>query len=240
MQQRIYTAASGKGGVGKSTIAYELAQLTNSVLVDFEWDGAGVSYTWGYNPDTRTRDPLLDALERGRTPRPLTGRGVKPDLVPGSEFLQDIDLAAEEFGERIVGWATEWGRSVVVDTHPGASPAANGAMAESNVIILPTTPDLKDLRGAERMVHAMADYPIIVVPNKIPRVPSKSTIAALERIVEGTQIPIGPPIPHGGVSISQRKKRMALTGDTRPSMKIQPAIEQFRKLAKMVEEYGND
>lgn len=239
-QQRIYTVASHKGGVGKTTIAYELAQVTGSVLVDFEWDGGGASGTWGYNPDTRSNDALMNALDRDRPPRPLTGKGVKPDLVPGSLYLPEAGLEAEDFGHRLVQWAQEWGRSIVVDTHPGASPSANGAMSESHVIVVPTPLMIKDLAGTERMVRAMLDFPIIIVPNKIPPIPPKDGIDRLTRIVEGTNIRVGPIISDGGRAINLRKKRMAMTADHPPAKRIAHIVAQFQKLAHTVEEYGNE
>lgn len=239
-QPRICTVASHKGGVGKSTLAYEIAQLTGSVLVDFEWDGGGVSTTWGYNPDARTSDPLMHALERDRTPRVLSGKGTKPDLVPGSPFLQDSGLEAEDFGARLVAWAREWDRNVVIDTHPGANPPANGAMSESHVIVVPTPLRTKDLAGTERMVRAMLDYPLLVVPNVVPPIPPKIPIQRLTTIVEGTNVRVGPIISDGGRWIHGRNRRMAISADTPPSKRLAPIVEQLRALARTVEEYGND
>ena len=65
----ICVVASRKGGVGKSTVAYELAAVLDAVLLDLEWDGGGVSSTWGYRHEGRATDALLSAIERDRTPR---------------------------------------------------------------------------------------------------------------------------------------------------------------------------
>lgn len=40
MSRRIITVASWKGGVGKTTLAYEVAYQTGAVLVDLDWEGS--------------------------------------------------------------------------------------------------------------------------------------------------------------------------------------------------------
>ena len=62
---RIVTVAAAKGGVGKTTLAYELAAALSGVLVDLDWDAGGATRMWGHDPTRAARAPLLDALERG-------------------------------------------------------------------------------------------------------------------------------------------------------------------------------
>src|SRR5919202_6273188 len=76
---KIVSVHSRKGGVGKTTIAYELAWLLGGVLVDLEWDDGGATRAWGYNHEDRVSAPMVEALERGRTPRPIVGHR-KPAL----------------------------------------------------------------------------------------------------------------------------------------------------------------
>ncbi len=70
---KVLVVASPKGGVGKTTLAYELAYLLDAVLLDLEWDGGSASRRWGYRPGYEATDPLFDALEKRRTPRPRRG-----------------------------------------------------------------------------------------------------------------------------------------------------------------------
>src|SRR5450759_5702165 len=68
---KIVTIAAYKGGVGKTTLALELAYLLDAPLVDVDWDRGGATRRWGYQP-TET-SPLLSALERGSVPRQRRG-----------------------------------------------------------------------------------------------------------------------------------------------------------------------
>src|ERR687885_388341 len=121
----VITVAAAKGGVGKTTLAYELAAAMDGVLVDFDWDLGGATRMWGYDARTYRRAPLLDAFEagpEGKPPAPRT-RPHQPALVPSHR-----DLAASSIDESLVAdcldaWMTAWeDRIVVVDTHPGANP----------------------------------------------------------------------------------------------------------------------
>ena len=83
MSTKFVVCHSRKGGVGKTTLAYELAWLLGAPLVDLEWEGGSASRKWGYRYEDRTSSSLLAAFERGTPPRLLRGFN-KPDLVPGT------------------------------------------------------------------------------------------------------------------------------------------------------------
>jgi len=89
-----------QGGVGKTTLAYELAYLLEAPLVDLDWDRGGATRQWGYRHEERLRAPLLDALERGGIPRPV--RGIrKPNLVPSHPDFADNQPAAEDMADAL-------------------------------------------------------------------------------------------------------------------------------------------
>jgi chromosome partitioning protein len=232
---KIFTVGSRKGGVGKSTLAYELAYVLGAVLVDFEWDGDSVSRRWGYRHEDRVTDGLMTALERGRVPRPLKGFR-KPDLVPGSPVLLDAALSADEFADAVLKWAEEWGRDVVVDTHPGASEAAHGAMSVSDIICAPTGLKTGDLNGTEQMVREMPDYPLVIEPNMVRRVPPAAEIRRLAAIVEGTPVRVAPPIPFA-TAIETRKKRLAMTAENPPPKALQRVVAAYGELGDFVKGY---
>lgn len=237
METRVFTVGSRKGGVGKTTLAYELASLRGAVLVDFEWDGSSVSRRWGYRHEDRVRDSLLDALERGRTPRPLLGKGHKADLVPGSPHLVDAGLSLDDYADALQRWAGEWGRDLVVDTHPGASEPAHGAMAASSAIIVPTTLRVDDLNGTEQMLQDLADYPLVVVPNMVRRVPPRAEIIRLAAITKG-RAAVAPPLPYA-TAIERRKKRIAMTAESPTPKSVAGFVEALTDVSRFLEEYTN-
>jgi len=69
------------------------------------------------------------ALRRGCGPQPEA-----LDAVPVQLFQPD----AETMAVALRSWAGEWGHQwVVVDTHPGATPATSGALQVANVVAVP-------------------------------------------------------------------------------------------------------
>ena len=66
---KIVTVAAAKGGVGKTTIAYELAYLLDAPLVDLDWDrGGATGSAWGYRVRDRVGAPSSMRLRRGEHP----------------------------------------------------------------------------------------------------------------------------------------------------------------------------
>lgn len=230
---KIVTVAARKGGVGKTTLAYELAWLLDAPLVDLEFDDGSATRAWGYRHETRVRAPLLDALESGRTPRLLTGYH-KPDLVPCHPDFQLNQPEPDAMADALGRWAEEWGRQfVVVDTHGGGSPSGDGAIAAASTVVVPVPLKTKDLNATEGMVREMPDYPLIIVPNMVPRVPSAAEIARVAQLVAGTPVPVAEPVPYvRGVEI--RKKRVAITSDDPTPKAYQPFVAALHSLAGFI------
>lgn len=131
------------------------------------------------------------------------------------------------------GVGREW---VVIDSHPGASSSAHGALSVADVVIAPTTLRTYDLNATEGMVKEVADCPLILVPNMVPRVPPAAEIARLGRIAKGTPIQVGPPIPTA-TAVGIRKKRVAMTSEPKPAKAITPVVTALTTLAEFVKEY---
>src|SRR5262245_35384485 len=138
MPARIVTVAAAKGGVGKTTLAYEIAGALGGVLVDLDWDAGGATRMWGIDPTAAVRAPLLDALERGpdgRPPRPRR-RAHQPAIVPGHPDLSASRIAPDLVADCLEAWAGAWGSPyVVVDTHPGANPLTDGALSVADLVV---------------------------------------------------------------------------------------------------------
>jgi chromosome partitioning protein len=231
----IVTVLAYKGGVGKTTIAYELAWLLDAVLVDLEWDSGSATRQWGYRHEDRVRAPLIDALERGRTPVPLQGFR-KPLLVPGHPDLAALAVPGETITAAVETWAKEWGRPVVVDTHPGGFASTLGAAAAANVIVSPTVLATKELEALEGMLAEMADYPMVIVPNKVPPVPPAPQLEKLTRLVTAARATVAPPISHY-VWLPRRQIRVAVTSYDPVPARIAGLDRELRAVADTVRNY---
>jgi chromosome partitioning protein len=192
----IVTVAAWKGGVGKTELAKELGWIFNGVLVDLDWDNGGASPNWGYRHQTRTTAPLLDALEAKRVPRPLSGHGVKADLVPSHPDFGLTQPDEATMASALESWSRAWNRPVVIDTHPGGVPSTLGAVAVANVIVVPVNLDVRALAALEGMADELqGGHPLLFIPTRISSSPAK-LVRDLERIATTYKIPVGPMVSH--------------------------------------------
>src|SRR5512142_677588 len=184
---KIVTVASPKGGVGKSTIAYELAYLLDAPLIDLDWEDGSSTVAWGYDGREHMTPILNAALQSGRAPRPLVGRR-KPELVPCYKNFVNEQPSAEEMQDTLDKWAGEWERPyVVVDTHPGGCPSTFGAMAAASVVVTPVILGTRELAALEGWLKELSDYPFLVIPNRLARGLAKNwSLRKLTRIVQAT------------------------------------------------------
>lgn len=231
----VTTVAAWKGGVGKTTLAYELAYQLDAVLVDLDWDRGGASVAWGYRHEERRRAPLLDALESGKTPTPLRGGSRKPDLMPSHPDLAVMQPEPEVVADHISRWAAEWKRRVVVDTHPGGSDSTYGAMAASRVVAVPAVFGNKELNALEGMLNEVPDYPLLIVPNMV-KAPNARQLARLRKLVTDAAVPVAPPVPHESW-IPLRQIRIAITSEP-VAKRAEPFTAQIRAVAEAVRQYS--
>lgn len=228
----IIAVAGWKGGIGKSLLAYELAWLLGAVLADVDWDAGGVTVKWGYRPLDRVKAVLLDALETGRTPKPLTGVR-KPRLIPSHPDLSTNQPAPEAMAAALERWVREYGVPVVVDTHPGGLPSTYGAMAAASLVVVPAVLKTAELNALEAMLAELPDYPIVLVPNMIPNVPPAPELARLTKMAKG--VPVLSPI-HLHTWLGVRKQRVAVTSydqDQEPK-RVARLAEELRTVASQV------
>jgi chromosome partitioning protein len=227
----VITVAAWKGGVGKTTLAYELAYQLDAILVDFDWDRGGASRAWGYRWETRQRSPLLDALGNGKAPTPLSGGGRKPDLVPSHPDLAVSQPDSEVVADRVAEWAAQWGRRVVVDTHPGGSDVTFGAMAASRQVAVPAVFGNKELNALEGMLQEVPDYPLLIVPNMV-RAPKAVQRNRLRDLATEADVPVAPPVPwcHW---IPDRQIRIAITSEPVPK-RAEEYTAQIRAVADLL------
>jgi chromosome partitioning protein len=196
MTTRIVTVAAAKGGVGKTTLAYELAAGLGGVLVDLDWDAGGATRMWGFDPARAVRAPLLDGIERGpdgRPPRPKR-RPNQPDLVPAHPDLSASRIDAELVADCLTAWAADWARPyVVVDTHPGANALTDGAMQVADLVVVPVVLGAREMDALEAIVADYAGYRILLVPTMVPTVPPRRFVERLAGLADG-RIAVAPPV----------------------------------------------
>lgn len=234
---KIVTVAAGKGGVGKTTLAYELAFLLGAPLVDLDWNRGSSTRRWGYRPEARVRAPLLDALGSGQTPPLLDGKGRKPDLLPGHPDFAQSQPADEEMADLLGKWAGEWGRDfTVVDTHPGAASAGHGAMAAANVVVVPVVLATNELNALEETLEDVPDYPLLLVPNMVERSVPQAELKRLRRMVEDSQSQVGPVVPLYR-PLRTRKRHAALCAEEPTPAAAVPFVAALQKVADAVRSY---
>lgn len=232
----IITVAASKGGVGKTTIAYELAWLLGAPLVDLDWDDGGATRRWGYRHEERVRSSLMAAIRTGKVPTPLDGRGRKPDLLASHPDLAGNQPTADDMATLLIKWASDWKRDyVVVDTHPGATTASYGAMLAANVVLVPTILATNELNALEGMTKEMPDYPLLLIPNKFAGW-RQAEFDRLERLSTAAQIPVGPPVAYYR-SLETRKRQVALCWEDPTPASARQIVGDLNKVANAVTGY---
>lgn len=205
----IVTVAAWKGGVGKTEIAKELAYLLGAVLVDLDWDEGGATRAWGYRHETRTAAPLLDALEAGRVPRPLSGHGVRADLIPSHPDFAINQPPADQMASALERWSQTLGRPLVVDTHPGGVSSTMGAVSAAHVIVVPVNLETRALKATESMAKELqGGYPLLFVINRLEAAP-EAELRQVEKLSETFGVPVGPPVS-SHTFLKRRKLTMAV------------------------------
>lgn len=239
-RQPIIAVASPKGGVGKTTLAYELASLFNAVLVDFDWDMGGATGMVGDDPERRSKSAMLTCLEKGEgpTPRPLHIQG-RPAVVPSDSRLAELRTGSSVVVRCLEEWAEAWEAPVVVDTHPGTGALADGAMAAADVVAVPIVlgaREMEALGGFLRRV-ADADLPLVIVPNRWRALRAELPfLQLLAKWSKDTGVMVAPPI-QDFPWLSRRQRRAALSLVETPGVDVQKAAAQFHDVAMALVEF---
>lgn len=235
----VIAVAAEKGGVGKTTISFELATLLDAVLVDLDHHGGGATTMWGYRPERFKRAPLLEALERGPDGRPPTPKSAsnRPRLIPSHADLAAIQLSDADVAACLSAWALQWDTNyVVIDTPPGDNLLADAAISTADLVLVPVPLRSRELDALERMVDLFSAYRLVLVPNMVPRYPPKTFVDRLRKLSEerGDQVDIAPPISEHLV-LQRRVLRTAVSAPSRPSRRAEACRAEFVRLAEHVQ-----
>jgi chromosome partitioning protein len=232
----IVTVAAWKGGVGKTELAKELAYLLGAILVDLDWDEGGATRAWGYRHEARTTAPLLDALEAGRVPRPMSGSGVRADLIPSHPDFATNQPPADRMATALEQWSQTLRRPLVIDTHPGGVSSTMGAVAVAHVIVVPVNLETRALKATESMAKELqGGYPLLFVINRVEAAP-ESELKQLEKLSETFGIPVGPFVS-SHTFLKRRKLTMAVCAPGRAGeipARAAGFVEEMHNVAKSI------
>lgn len=232
MRYPVVAVTAYKGGVGKTTLALELASALAAVLVDLDWDRGGATGTWGApQPDPR----LLLALgaQHDRPPHFLVRPG-RPGLLPSHPDLAHVErLDPALMATRIRSWSAAWGRPVVLDTHPGAVPLTDAAWAAADLVVVPTTIGWPELRALAGLLEDRApDFALLLAPNRVRAgTVVRPQLVELMRLAREYHVSVAPPVGEH-VWLSRRQLRSSLVLTANPSPKVALAAAQFRAVAE--------
>lgn len=234
MRGSIIAVAAFKGGVGKTTLAYEIAGALDAVLVDLDFQpGGGATHIWGFDPRRAKRAPLLDALESpDRVPRPKH-RANRPDLVPCHPDLGVARLDEDDIADGLERWAIAWQRTVVVDTLPGRHWTTDGALKIADLVVIPVTPGRSEIAATDAMIEELSGYPLLLVPNMTPAVPDARWVKALRGFATRDGVGVAMPVSEHRW-LRRRVLASALTCQPNPGVRTSRAAAEFVAVANDV------
>lgn len=155
---RVISVVSPKGGVGKTTVATNLAvglaefDPSSTVLVDLDLQFGDVASALDLKPE----QTLPDAVRSTAGPDTmllktyLTQHSTGMYVLCGSDSPADADrITAQQVGHLLQLLASEF-RYVIVDTAPGLSEHTLSAMDQSSDLVLVTSLDVPGIRGLRK------------------------------------------------------------------------------------------
>ena len=158
MPKKIISVVSGKGGVGKSTLAVNIATLlaksgASTVLIDADIYNPCVFFHLGLSPQASGLKELLDGsstLEESLPIHPASG------LRCVSSSIQAYGKIRAEHMKKVVNMLNY--EFIIIDCPPGFSPLIEESVACSNNVFVMMTPDMPSCTAALKLVTFIRNH----------------------------------------------------------------------------------
>jgi septum site-determining protein MinD len=190
----ILAVTGGKGGVGKSTLAYNLGAALDAVVVDADLAMADLP---------RGRGPDLHDVLAGRADPVEAFRHGPVDLVPCGRSLAGARAADVGRLEAVVRAVAD-GRDVVVDSPAGLRADAGVPLAVADACVVVASPRSWALADAVRARELARELDAGLVAVALNRVVDEPPAGAVERAL-GAPVVSVPADPRLGRSIEEEK-----------------------------------
>ena len=220
----ILAVTAGKGGVGKSTVAYNLGAELDAVVIDADLGMADLPATRG--PD------LHDVLAGRAAPLEAVREEGPVDLLPCGRSLAGARAAdPAALAETVTAVAAAYDR-VVIDSPAGLRSDAGLPLYAAEACLLvtqPTRPAIADALRARELARVIETPLARVALNRVD--PDRLAAGGLDRIASTLDGPVTPIPDSAAVARAQRAGQPVgrLAPDSRPARQFAELASQVRR-----------
>ena len=220
----ILAVTAGKGGVGKSTVAYNLGAELDAVVIDADLGMADLPATRG--PD------LHDVLAGRAAPLEAVREEGPVDLLPCGRSLAGARAAdPAALAETVTAVAAAYDR-VVIDSPAGLRSDAGLPLYAAEACLLvtqPTRPAIADALRARELARVIETPLARVALNRVD--PDRLAAGGLDRIASTLDGPVTPIPDSAAVARAQRAGQPVgrLAPDSRPARQFAELALQVRR-----------